>query len=258
MKLAISGKGGVGKSTVAAAFALLLDQRGEKVLAVDADPDANLSSALGISEQEKKKITPLAQQRILIEERTGAKVRQYGQMFKLNPHVSDIAERYAYMHRNIALLVLGAVEKGGGGCACPENVLLKALVTDLVLYKNESLIMDMEAGIEHLGRATARGVDAMLVVIEPGQRSIESAVRIIKMAHDIGLTKIKFLANKVTCPDDAEFIGKALQDQRIIGYLPFTEEIRNSDKLGISVLDGMSDSLRMQFEGILDEVLKER
>jgi len=167
MKVAVSGKGGVGKSTLAAALALLLAQRGWKVLALDADPDANLAATLGIPEEKRLQIIPVSRQADLIEQRTGAKIKQYGQIFKLNPEVSDIADSYAVQHAGVSLLVLGAIERGGSGCACPENVLIRALVADLLLYKNEALVMDMEAGIEHLGRATAQGVDAMLVVVEP-------------------------------------------------------------------------------------------
>ena len=209
MKIAISGKGGVGKSTVAAAFILLMARRGMRVLAIDADPDSNLASALGIAEKERCKIVPISRQRALIEERTGAKVRQYGQMFKLNPEVADIAEKYAYIHNGIALLVLGAIEQGGSGCACPESVLIRHLVADLILYKDDALVMDMEAGIEHLGRSTVSGVDTLLVVVEPGQRSLESAQRIRQMAHDIGLDKIKYIAIKVVSSGDEAFIRKA-------------------------------------------------
>ena len=151
MKIAISGKGGVGKSTFAAALSLLLARQGRQVLAVDADPDSNLAASLGVSAADRRRIVPIARQVALIEERTGAKVSQFGQVFKINPEVSDIADTFACRHNGVALLVLGAVERGGGGCACPENVLLKALVSELVLRRNEALVMDMEAGIEHLG-----------------------------------------------------------------------------------------------------------
>jgi len=254
MKLAISGKGGVGKSTLAAALALLMARRNGRVLAVDADPDANLASALGMSEEMQKGIVPISRRIDLIEERTGAKVKEYGQIFKLNPDVSDIADNFAIRHNGVALLVLGAVRRGGSGCACPENVLIRALVTDLILNKDETLIMDMEAGIEHLGRATAKGVDTMLIVVEPGQRSIDSARRVMGMAGDIGLTNIAVVANKITGPEDEKFIKDGLKDRDILGFIPYSEDLRRADREGHSVLDKLSDKLVNRFERILFEI----
>ena len=254
MKIAISGKGGVGKSTLAAALSLLMAQAGKKILAVDADPDANLASALGISEEEQKKIITISQQKALLEEPTGAKVKQYGQIFKLNPEVSDISDNFAYIHKGVALLVLGAIEQGGSGCACPENVLIRALVSDLILYKDESLIMDMEAGVEHLGRSTTRGVDIMLIVIEPGQRSIDSAKRVIRMAGEIGLKNTQFAANKIDGPEDEKFIKQAFPDEDFLGIIPYSEEIRRADRNGQSVLDGIGNDLLDIFKGILEKL----
>ncbi len=256
MKIAISGKGGVGKTTLAAALAILMARQGKKVLAIDADADANLAAALGLHEAEQHKIIPVSGQVALIEERTGAKVKQYGQIFKLNPEVSDIADNYATKIGNIALLVLGAVEQGGSGCACPENVLIRALVADLILYKDDILIMDMEAGVEHLGRATAQGVDTMIIVVEPGQYSIDSAFRVIRMANEIGLKNIRLVANKVKGKDDEEFIRKAFSDHNLLGIIPYSEEIRLSDRTGNSILDNISNELMSNFENILDKITK--
>jgi len=255
MKIAISGKGGVGKSTLAAALALLMARRGRKVLAVDADPDANLAAALGIPVEKQREIIPISHQAALIEERTGAKVKQYGQIFKLNPQVSDIADNYATLHQGVALLVLGAVEQGGSGCACPENVLIRALVTDLILYKDDALVMDMEAGVEHLGRATTKGVDTMIVVVEPGQRSVDSANRVIRMAHEIGLENLRFVANKIENPADEQFIREAFPNHNFLGMIPYSEEIRRNDRNGLSVLDGMSNEMIARFEDILKKLL---
>lgn len=258
MKLAISGKGGVGKSTVAGALALLLSQDGRKVLAVDADPDANLAAALGISASEQEKIIPISKQIELIEERTGAKVNQYGQMFKLNPKVSDIADSFATAYKDITLLVLGAVEKGGGGCACPESVLIRALVRNLVLYKDETVVMDMEAGIEHLGRSTTQGVDLMLIVVEPGQRSIDCARQVMKMAGEIELSKFLLVANKITGPEDEEFIKSELPEFKNTIFIPMSNDIRRADRDGVSIIDVFSPELEAKFKDLLVLVDKER
>lgn len=254
LKIAISGKGGVGKSTLAGALALLLAERGRRVLAVDADPVANLATALGIPREEQAKIVPIAERKALIEERTGAKVKQYGQMFKMNPDVGDIAETCAYRHNGVALLVLGAVQAGGGGCACPESVLLRALVQDLVLRQGDALIMDMEAGVEHLGRATARGVNTLLVVVEPGQRSIDCARRIFAMAEQVGIKDIRVVANKISSAADEAFVRAAVGGEGgrpIAGVIPLAEEVRLADREGRSVLASCTPELRSAFEGIL-------
>ncbi len=254
MKLAFSGKGGAGKSTMAAAIALLMARHDRRVLALDADPDANLAATLGIPEEKRRQIVPISRQVDLIEKRTGAKVKQYGQMFKLNPEVSDIADGYATNHNGVALLVLGAVEQGGSGCACPENVLIRALVTDLILDKNEALVMDMEAGIEHLGRATAQGVDAMLIVVEPGLTSIECALRIERLSREIGIGNVHFIANKVTGQTDLQFIENALSKRELLGVIPYCKSIRDNDWNGRSVLDGLDEEAIKGFESLLNRL----
>ena len=255
MKIAVTGKGGVGKSTITAACALLAARRGKKVLAIDADPDANLASALGIPLKAQKAIVTIAAHKRLIEERTGAKVQQYGQIFKLNPEVSDIADTYAYHHEGVALLVLGAVRGGGTGCACPENVLLRALVQDAVLGRDEVLFMDMEPGIEHLGRATARGVSTLAIVVEPGQRSIESYKRIAGMASDIGLKNIVVIGNKVKSPEDEQMIICGVEKEALIGLIPYSERFLANDRDGRSAIDDLDEDLSNIFSSLLQKML---
>ncbi len=238
MKLAISGKGGVGKSTVAGTLARLYAADGHRVLAVDADPDANLASALGLPSSLCSQIHTISTERKLIEERTGAKVREFGQMFKLNPDVSDIAERYAIRYEGVDLLVLGAVQRAAGGCACPESVLLKSLVTHLVLRRDDVVILDMEAGIEHLGRGTAMGVDLMMVVVEPGQRSVETAERVRQMSADLGICRFGVVLNKTADPEeDSRWISSKFGEQHLLGAIPFDIRIAQADRQGLALAD---------------------
>jgi CO dehydrogenase maturation factor len=254
LKLAISGKGGVGKSTFAAVFAHLALADGLRVLAIDADPDANLAAALGIPERQRRQIVPLAERRALIEERTGAKVRQYGQIFKLNPDVADIAEKESAEFRGIHLLVLGAIESGGSGCACPESVLLRSLLTDVVLYKDDCVILDFEAGLEHLGRATAEGVDLMVVVVEPGRRSIETAASVHRMAREIGIRRVAVVGNKITGETDEAFLEGALAGEDYLGGLPYSEIIRRADRESLPLVDIMDARLAGRFREVWEKV----
>jgi len=230
MKIAISGKGGVGKTTVAGCIARVLADEGFNVLAIDADPDSNLASALGFPEEILKELHPIAEMTKLIEERTGAKKGTFGGFFKLNPKVDDIPEKFCKEYNGIKLLVLGSVPQGGGGCFCPENVLLKSLIRHLFLDRNEAIILDMEAGLEHLGRGSTAGMDAFIVVVEPGIRSIQTAYNIKKLAGDIGINKIFIVGNKIFEEKDKEFIKENLSDFDILGFISFNENIVKADR----------------------------
>ncbi len=227
MKIAVTGKGGVGKTTVAAALSYAFAEKGYTVVAIDADPDANLASALGIpAEMHPAPISSLAD---LIEERTGAKPGTSGGLFRLNPRVDDLPEKLWVEHNGVRLMVMGSIKKGGGGCVCPESVLLKSLVQHLMLYRNEVVVMDMEAGVEHLGRATAQAVNHFIVVLEPGMRSIETARQITKLAHDIGITSVYGIANKIRRQSDRDFFREVAADIPILAYIPHDETIIEAD-----------------------------
>jgi len=232
MKIAITGKGGVGKTTLASLLSHLFVEEGKRVIAVDADPDANLASALGIQKQEAKKIIPVAEMGELIEERTGAKAGSMGGMFRLNPKVDDLPEGIGYHMNGITLLIMGKSKAAASGCYCPENVLLRRLLRHLVVERSEVVIVDMEAGIEHLTRGTAESVDAFIVVVEPGQRSIQTAYAVKDMAKDLGVNKVFVVANKVRSAADMEFIKKNIGDMEIAGFMRFNEAIMEADIKG--------------------------
>jgi CO dehydrogenase maturation factor len=200
------------------------------VIAVDADPDGNLAAALGVSAAQAP--TPIAQMRELILERTGAQQGGAGLMFRLNPDVDDLPERFSVDSAGVRLLVLGTVELGGKGCMCPEGAVLKALMQHLLLRLDSDVILDMEAGLEHMGRASARGVDALIAVVEPGMRSVQTAVRIQKLAQDIGIQRTFVVLNKIREPHDREVLERALPGQIILGELPYCPELSRADLEG--------------------------
>ncbi len=235
MKLAISGKGGVGKTTFSALLIRTLNEMGKHVLAIDADPDANLAAAVGIADGDR--ITPISEMKTLIYERTEAQPGSIGGYFKLNPKVDDLPDALSARLENIKLMRLGGVKKGGMGCICPESTLLKMLVTHIVLARDEVVVMDMEAGIEHLGRGTARAVNRLLVVVEPGRRSIETAGHIRHLADDIGLTSIALIGNKIRNERDEAFLRDRMPDFEFLGFLPHEDALIEADLSGKSPFD---------------------
>jgi len=237
-KIAITGKGGVGKTTLAALLAHIYAEAGQSVIAIDADPAASLPYALGLPDELLAQLTPIAEMEDLIYERTGAKPGTVGGFFTLNPRVDDIPDRFSVTHRGIRLLQLGTINAGGSGCICPESAILKALVTHVILYRNEVMILDMEAGLEHLGRATAGAVDAFLIVVEPGRRSLSTARAIQRLAADIGVKTCLVVGNKVRGEADRDFIRRTLPDNLpLIGFLSADPRAVEADMRGEAVFD---------------------
>lgn len=235
MKLAITGKGGVGKTTFAATLARLYAAEGRTVLAADVDPDANLGLALGMTEEEVNSIVPVSKMKELAKERTAANASNT--FYKLNPEVSDLPDKLAKDINGVKLLVMGTVDTGGGGCVCPEHVMLKAILSNLVFRRDDVVIMDMEAGLEHLGRGTASMMDQFVVVIEPGARSIQTYTRIKQLARDIGITKVRVVANKVRDESDKAFLRSRIPEEDLLGFIRYNPEIIDADRQGLSPYD---------------------
>jgi CO dehydrogenase maturation factor len=256
MKLAITGKGGVGKTTVSALLAQVYADAGRQVLAVDADPSPCLAGALGFPAELRAMLRPIVEMDALIEERTGAKPGTVGGFFTLNPQVDDIPERFSVVHRDVRLLEMGAVDIGGSGCICPESAMLKTLFTHLLFRKDDVLILDMYAGVEHLGRATVDFVDAMLVVVEPTRRSLGTAAQIKSLAKDIGLTRLWLVGNKVRDEAEAAFIAEQSPGLPVLGVLPADLAVQEADRLGLAVYDYVP-SLRQAAERMSEALAAE-
>lgn len=228
MKLAITGKGGVGKTTVSAILIHILSESGVEVLAIDADPSPHLADALGFNQTDG--ITPLAEMKELLLERSGS---AGGAFYNLNPRVEDLPARFMLTEDNIHLMVLGSVQKGGSGCACPENMVLRTLVRKLLLSESEAIVLDMEAGVEHLGRATVQAVDALLVVVEPSKGSLETAEKIKRLAGEIGVKNIFLVGNKIRSESDLAYITKHAKDTPLAGFLPMDMKVLEGERDGL-------------------------
>jgi CO dehydrogenase maturation factor len=228
VKIAVTGKGGVGKTTVAAALARALRDRGRSVVAVDADPDTNLAGALGYRGPD---LLPLTALKTLIEERVGGG-DGWGGFLKMNPRVDDIPTQFGVVVDGIRLLVMGTIERGRRGCACPENVLLRQVLSHLITGSFEDVVVDMEAGIEHLGRGTAESVDVMMVVVEPGWASLQTAERVAKLATDLGIRRLGAVANRIGSRDDGDYVRANLHAMPLLGVLPFDGELEREARTG--------------------------
>ncbi len=247
MKIVVSGKGGVGKTTISGTLARLFAERGYSVIAVDADPSMNLHSAIGVENP-----TPISQLKELINERA---VIAPG-MYNLNPRVDDIPERFSAVRGRVRLLVMGTVEQAGQGCLCPENTFLKALLRHLVLKRRELLILDTEAGVEHLGRSVAENFDLMLVVVEPGAKAIAMANRLARLSREIGVKQVYAVANKVASKEQEDFIKGEL-DIEVLEVVPFDSTVVDADIKNIPLIDIKNESPALKKITQLSEKIEE-
>ena len=252
MKFAITGKGGVGKTTLSSTLARLYADEGRTVLAADVDPDANLGLALGLTQEEVDEIVPISKMRTLVEERTGASAAN--QFYKLNPYVADIPDTFSKDINGVKLLVMGTVDVGGSGCVCPEHVMLKSILSSLTYRKNDVVIMDMEAGLEHLGRGTAMNMDQFIVVIEPGARSVQTYRNVKRLAKDLGVKRVRVVANKVRDTQDEEFVRNAIPAEDLLGIIHYNTEVIDADRNGKSPYDFSPTAIEeiLKIKNVLD------
>jgi CO dehydrogenase maturation factor len=254
MKIAIAGKGGVGKTFVAGTLSRLLAHDGYKVIAVDADPAMNLAYALGISSKETSDVIPISENNNLIEERVGT-----GPIINLNPSVNDIAEKFGITGPdNVILLIMGTVRSGGSGCMCNANSLISALIRHITLQRKDLVIADMEAGLEHLGRATVKGFDVLICIVEPRAQSIETTKKILKLASDLKIQNIIGFGNKIINPDDKHYIQKNLDEMglKLVSSAPFDNSIIKADNMRIAPIDFSPNSIAVNAVIELKEFLE--
>ena len=260
MKIAVTGKGGVGKTTFAAILCRLYAQEGRPVLAADVDPDANLGLALGFDQDQLEQIVPISEMKDLINERTGADSSGIAKFFKLTPKVDDIPDMFAKTCNGVKLLTLGSVDVAGAGCVCPEHVVLKRLLSHLTIQNKDVVVMDMEAGLEHLGRGTAENMDQFVVVVEPGARSLQTYRKVKQLAHDLGVQQVRVVANKVRNAEDEEYIRSNVPADDLLGIMHYSELVGDADRHGGSPFDYDPQAVAevAQIKAIIDADDKEK
>ncbi|UZJ37669.1 AAA family ATPase [Prosthecochloris sp. SCSIO W1103] len=256
MKIAVTGKGGVGKTTLCALLARELASQGKRVLAIDADPNANLGEALGYDEETSGRIEPLIEKKVLVEERTGTKPGSMGGYFVLNPKVDDLVERFSVGIQGLRLIVTGELKEAVGGCYCPENALLRSFLRHLMVERDEWVILDMEAGFEHMTRGTAESVGTLLIVVEPGQRAMNTAGKIASLAKQLHIRKVGYVINKVHSEGQEKRVADKLGNDAIWATIPFDFLALEADLSGSSPYDQCPEMLE-KIRGLVRRLLSD-
>jgi len=242
VKIAVAGKGGVGKTFIAGALAYYYAKKGFKVLAIDADPAPNLAVTLGVPPEEASKILPISENKWLIESKTST---GFPGVYNIAFRVDDIVRDFCVQTPlGVSLLVMGTIRSVGGGCTCAANALVRALIRHLMVERDEMVVMDMEAGIEHMGRGTAKHVDAMLIITDSNLKALEIAKKIYELAKQAEIQHVFLVGNKVSSSVEAEFINRFSEKNSLptLELVPYDRKILEADMRGEPPLKHAEDS----------------
>lgn len=256
MKVAVSGKGGVGKTLIAGGLASGFAERGMKTMAIDADSSPNLALTLGLSAEEARKIVPISENKELVESKTST---GYSGVYRLSFTVEDIISDYAVSTPlNVSLIVMGTVKAMEAGCMCAPNSVIRAMLRHLIVERDEAVVLDLEAGVEHIGRGTARQVDALLIVADSNLKSLETAKHIFDLASKAGMQHLYLIGNRVMNKVQEEAIKSFAEKNglSILALIPFDPKITEADMLGETPLRNKDIEAVQAIDHICEALIK--